>query len=153
MEFKFKYSDTIITRLIDIYIAITVPQEVFDILYKTQQISQVVDIQGQCKTYTFTVQESVMYYCADEKLNTIKIPIEGLNLYFVLLWLIKQLGKPYDTIGAYTPIVTDNAFHPAKLAMTAVAQVMPIKNPESYSMKDVLNWAISLDNNLTNDTC
>ena len=140
MEFWFHYYSR---SPYDISIAITVPRNAFDILYKTEQISFILDINDSpVETYVFCVKESVMYHCKDEKCQKIPVNITGLNLYFVLLWLIKQLGKEYDYIGAYTPIITENVYHPAKLAMMAVSQVISVDNPCSYSVSDVLAWSI-----------
>ena len=144
MEFLFSYSNTFFTRLNNIQIRITVPEKIFNVLHETKQIALAIPYLNDkhLKTYVFDIQETVTYYTAEEKTQNIRIPIEGMNLCFVLLWLIKQLGKPYDIIGQWTPIITKNAYHPAKLAMMAVAQVMPIHQPEKYSMKNVLEWSI-----------
>lgn len=140
MEFWFYYNGR---ALSDVRVAITVPRNAFDILYKTESIGLLFEIEDSpMETYIFCVKESVMYYCGDDSCQKIPVNITGLNIYFVLLWLIKQLGKQYDYLGAYTPLVTENAFHPGKLAMTAVSQVCNVDEPWTYDIYQTLKWVV-----------
>ena len=145
MEFRFYYYEGIFSHIpYDMSIAITVPQNVFDILYQKTHVVHTFSLEeSPLQTYVFKVEESVMYFCADEKCQKIPINISGLNLYFVLLWLIQQLGKNYDYVGKYTPFVTENQYHPAKLAMMAVTQVADVVSPEKYSIINALEWSIN----------
>jgi len=141
MELRFYYPSFVTRFPTHVSLAMSVPENIFDVMLRFKHVGSTMHIVPSTpRTYIFDVAETVQYRTDDIPCQTVPVDVDGLNMLFVLQWLVRQLGKPYDYMGRYTPIVVEGKFHPAKLVMCALSQVLSIENPETYSVGQVLEW-------------
>ena len=142
MELRFYYPSFVTRFPTHVSLALSVPKNIFETMLQFKHISATIHITpSREKTYIFDVADTVQYRTEDIPCQTVPVPVHGLNKLFILQWLVRQIGKPYDYVGRYTPIVTEGKFHPAKLVMCALSQVLSIDQPETYSVSQVLEWS------------